>query len=190
MPLPEDGYLVSLDWCEPSTALAVMTDDSGEHQLQMVDLTSGEWSSVATEDAISMLGCVRRSELSVGNADVVAVRAVQTEGPAPGTGPTTWTFHVTVEHPDMGWEDYADGWDVTTPEGQVLKPDPGRAFTRTLLHPHVDEQPFTRSQSGIRVPEGVSEVRVRAHDMVDGYGGQEVVVDLTAASAMNSEVER
>jgi hypothetical protein len=190
IPLPEDGYLVSLDWCAADTALAVMTDDLGEHQLQMVDLTSSEWSPVATDGYAAVLGCVRRGEGSAGNADVVSVRAVQTEGPAPGTGPTTWTFHVTVQHPDTGWEDYADGWDVTTPDGEVLRPDPGSAFTRTLLHPHVDEQPFTRSQSGIVVPEGVSEVLVRAHDIVDGYGGQEVVVDLTAPSGTNFEVER
>jgi hypothetical protein len=118
-----------------------------------------------------------------GNADVLHVRAVQD---ADGS----WTFHVTVEHPDTGWEDYADGWDVVTPDGTVLKPDPESQFTRTLLHPHVNEQPFTRSQSGIEIPEGVTEARVRAHDLVDGFGGQEVVVDLTVASGPNFEVER
>jgi len=102
----------------------------------------------------------------------------------------TWTFHVTVEHPDTGWEEYADGWDVVTPDGQVLKPNPGDPFTRLLLHPHVDEQPFTRSQSGISIPPGVTEVRVRAHDLVDGYGGREVAVDLTAPSGPDFEVER
>jgi hypothetical protein len=118
-----------------------------------------------------------------GNADVLQVRAVQdTEG--------TWTFHVTVEHPDTGWEDYADGWDVVTPDGTILKPDPDSQFTRTLLHPHENEQPFTRSQSGIEIPEGVTKVRVRAHDLVDGFGGQEVVVDLTAESGPNFEVVR
>jgi hypothetical protein len=57
------------------------------------------------------------------NADVTYVRAVQTDA-------DTWTFHVTVEHPDTGWEDYVDGWDVLTPEGTVLKPDPESPFTR------------------------------------------------------------
>ncbi len=36
------------------------------------------------------------------NADVLHVRAIES---ADGS----WTFHVTVEHPDAGWEDYADG---------------------------------------------------------------------------------
>ena len=117
------------------------------------------------------------------NADVTYVRAVQ-------TGAATWTFHVTVEHPDTGWEDYADGWDVLTPDGTVLKPDPEEPFTRLLLHPHVDEQPFTRSQSGIVIPEGVTQVRVRAHDLVDGFGGREVVVDLTVESGADFGIER
>jgi hypothetical protein len=117
------------------------------------------------------------------NADVKFVRAVQaTDG--------TWTFHVTVEHPDTGWEDYADGWDVVTPDGDVLKPNADEPFTRLLLHPHENEQPFTRSQSDIVVPDGVTQVRVRVHDLVDGYGGREVVVDLTAESGPDFEVER
>jgi hypothetical protein len=97
---------------------------------------------------------------------------------------------VTVQHPDTGWEDYADGWDVLTPAGTVLKPDPDSPFTRLLLHPHENEQPFTRSQSGIDIPSDVTEVRVRAHDLVDGYGGREVVVDLTADVGESFEVER
>ena len=118
-----------------------------------------------------------------GNADVVYVRAVQTNG-------GTWTFHVTVQHPDTGWEDYADGWDVVTPDGNVLKTDPDDPFTRLLLHPHENEQPFTRSQSGVEIPDGVTQVRVRAHDLVDGYGGREVVVDLTVSSGADFEVQR
>jgi hypothetical protein len=118
-----------------------------------------------------------------GNADVLFVRAVQTDD-------GTWTFSVTVAHLDTGWEDYADGWDVLTPDGEVLKPDPSSPFTRLLLHPHENEQPFTRSQSGIVIPDGVMQVRVRAHDLIDGYGGREVVVDLTVSSGSDFEVER
>ena len=46
---------------------------------------------------------------------------------------------------DSGWDHYANRWEVLEPEGQVIA-------TRTLLHPHVDEQPFTRSLSGIHIP--------------------------------------
>jgi hypothetical protein len=109
------------------------------------------------------------------------VRAVQSVDGA-------WTFHVTVQHPDTGWEDYADGWDVVMPDGTTLKPDPDSPFTRLLLHPHVSEQPFTRSQSGIVIPPDATQVRVRAHDLVDGYGGREVLVDLTVSSGPDFEV--
>jgi hypothetical protein len=119
---------------------------------------------------------------SEANADVEHVRAVQ-------TGADTWTFYVTVAHPDAGWEDYADGWDVVLPDGTVIKPNPDDPFTRLLLHPHENEQPFTRSQSGIVIPADVTEVRVRAHDLVDGWGGREVVVDLASESGENFEVE-
>jgi len=119
-----------------------------------------------------------------GNADVLHVRAVKE------SDPNRWTFHVTVQHPDRGWEDYADGWDVVTPAGEVLKRDPEDPFTRLLLHPHVEEQPFTRSQSGIFIPPDVSKVRVRAHDLVDGYGGKEVVVDFTQDSGPGYEIQR
>ena len=122
-----------------------------------------------------------QSPRSAANADVQYVRAVQqAEG--------TWTFSVTVAHPDTGWEDYADGWDVVLPDGTVVKPDPDSPFTRLLLHPHETEQPFTRSQSGIAIPAGVTEVTVRAHDLVDGFGGREVSVDLAAGSGPDFEV--
>jgi hypothetical protein len=120
---------------------------------------------------------------SVANADVEFVRAIES---ADGI----WTFHVTVKHPDTGWEDYADGWDVVTLDGTVLKVNEGDPFTRLLLHPHENEQPFTRSQSGLVIPESISQVTVRAHDLVDGYGGREVIVDLTVESGPDFELER
>ncbi|MGM0373774.1 MAG: hypothetical protein ACQEQQ_05090 [Chloroflexota bacterium] len=119
-----------------------------------------------------------------GNADVVHVRVVEQEEE------NMWTFYVTLQHPDKGWEDYANGWDVVIPGGEVLKKDPEDPFTRLLLHPHVEEQPFTRSQSDLFIPPDVTKVRVRAHDLVDGYGGEEVEVDLTQPSGPGYEVER
>jgi hypothetical protein len=46
------------------------------------------------------------------------------------------------------------------------------------LHPHENEQPFTRSLTGVAIPDGVTEVTIRAHDSVDGYGGKEFTVAL------------
>ncbi len=118
-----------------------------------------------------------------GNADVEFVQAVY-------LGDNTWRFHVTVRHPDTGWDDYADGWDVVLPGGTVILPDSSSSFTRLLLHPHENEQPFTRSQSGIVIPEGVTTVTVRAHDIVDGWGGRTVTVDLTQTEGEGYEVVR
>lgn len=97
------------------------------------------------------------------------------------TSPGVWRFEVTVRHDDTGWDHYADEWQVLDSEsGEVLG-------TRTLAHPHVDEQPFTRSQSGIEVPSDTSVV-VRAKCNVHGFGGREVEVDLSRSSGEGYEV--
>jgi hypothetical protein len=101
-----------------------------------------------------------------GEADVVAAQATR-------SGAGVYRFAVTVRHADTGWEHYAEKWDIVAPDGTVLA-------TRTLLHPHEDEQPFTRSLDGVAIPDTVDHVVVRAHDKVDGYGGAEVRVDMTA----------
>ena len=92
-----------------------------------------------------------------GEADVVGVEVIK-------DGNDLYRFNVSVSHADTGWKHYADKWEVLGPDGSVLG-------TRTLLHPHVDEQPFTRSMSGIKIPAGLTEISVRAHDSVHEYGG-------------------
>ena len=85
--------------------------------------------------------------------------------------PDGYRFEVTIEHADTGWDHYADGWEVISPAGKVL----GK---RVLLHPHVDEQPFTRSLSGVQVPAGIKSVSIRAHDSVHGYNEKMYTVEL------------
>lgn len=116
--------------------------------------------------AILVAASVAVPPASAGEADVESVKATrQTDG--------AWRFDVAVRHADAGWDHYADRWDVVAPDGTVLG-------TRTLLHPHDEEQPFTRSLTGVSIPDGITVVTVRAHDSVHGYGGAEVTVDLTA----------
>ena len=83
----------------------------------------------------------------------------------------TWRFDVTVEHPDTGWDHYADGWRIEDAEGNELG-------MRVLAHPHVNEQPFTRSLSGVVIPDSLSVVYVRARDLPGGWNadGTEVVL--------------
>ena len=74
----------------------------------------------------------------------------------------SYIFVVTLEHNDEGWSHFADRWEVWTPDGKTL------LGTRSLAHPHVDEQPFTRSLSGVEIPDGIKQVLVKAHDLVHG----------------------
>ncbi len=99
-----------------------------------------------------------------GEADVARVKVTKLENGA-------YRFDVTVRHKDEGSKHYANKWDVVGPDGAVLG-------TRTLYHPHVEEQPFTRSLSGVKIPEGVTTVTIRAHDSVHNYGGEVVTVAL------------
>ena len=85
------------------------------------------------------------------------------------------TFYVTVIHQDSGWDHFANRWEVLTPDGKILA-------TRTLLHPHVNEQPFMRSLSHIKIPAGINNVTVRAHDSVHGYGGRTMDIKVNAKS--------
>lgn len=66
-----------------------------------------------------------------------------------------YTVSVTLRHGDTGWDDYADAWRVELSDGTVLG-------TRILVHPHEHEQPFTRSQGGIRIPPGTKRVWIRS----------------------------
>ncbi|MCW8914598.1 MAG: hypothetical protein OQK24_01950 [Magnetovibrio sp.] len=83
----------------------------------------------------------------------------------------TYRFSVTVKHTDTGWDHYANAFDVISPDGRILG-------TRKLLHPHVNEQPFIRSLSGVRIPADLTSVIIRAHDSVHGFGGKEIAVPL------------
>jgi hypothetical protein len=58
----------------------------------------------------------------------------------------------------------------------VLAPDGAELGTHTLLHDHANEQPFTRRQRGLVVPDGVAEVTVEGRDLEYGYGGGTLVV--------------
>ncbi len=99
-----------------------------------------------------------------GEADVVAVEVIE-------TAERVYTFHVTVAHADTGWEHYADRWDVVAPDGTVLG-------SRVLYHPHVEEQPFRRSLSGVAIPQGITQVELRAHESQHGLGGAVMSVTL------------
>ncbi|WP_299026057.1 hypothetical protein [uncultured Sulfitobacter sp.] len=82
-----------------------------------------------------------------------------------------YTFNVTILHSDTGWDDYADAWRIKDMEGNVLG-------MRQLAHPHVNEQPFTRSLSGVKIPDGIKSVVIEARDTVTGWSPQVKTINL------------
>ena len=102
---------------------------------------------------------------ATGHADEVAIVNVRAECP------NTCTFAVTLRHDDEGWKHYANQWDVLTLDGQLIE-------SRVLYHPHVDEQPFTRSLSGVAIAREIKSVKIRARDLKHGYSAQQYVVEL------------
>lgn len=98
------------------------------------------------------------SIILAGEADVVDAKAIkQSNG--------SYQFHVTLAHADEGWDHYANKWDIVGEDGTVYG-------TRTLYHPHINEQPFTRSLSNIKLPDNIKQVTVQAHDLTHQYGGK------------------
>jgi hypothetical protein len=114
--------------------------------------------------AAALAGTLFATTAWAGQADVVGATAHR-------EGDGTYRFEVSVRHDDTGWQHYADRWDILTVDGTVLG-------SRELLHPHEDEQPFTRSLGGVRVPAAVRQVQIRAHDKVHGIGGEALTIDL------------
>jgi len=84
-----------------------------------------------------------------------------------------WRVSVTLSHADTGWDHYADGWRIEDADGTVLG-------TRVLAHPHVTEQPFTRSLGGVTLPEGLTTIYVRAKDNLEGWADHTTAVALPA----------
>ncbi|MEO9652173.1 MAG: hypothetical protein ABJ360_18855 [Roseobacter sp.] len=87
------------------------------------------------------------------------------------SGNGTWRFDVTISHPDTGWDHYADGWRILDMDGTQLG-------IRELAHPHVNEQPFTRSLSGVRIPAGVDRVQIQARDKPGGWNPKTKTISL------------
>ena len=99
-------------------------------------------------------------------ADDAVIEAVE-----PLNSGGSWSFSVTLSHGDTGWDDYADGWRVVSADGTELG-------LRVLHHPHVEEQPFTRSLSNVEIPNGDDEVYIEARTNTNGWGTARYPVSL------------
>ena len=83
----------------------------------------------------------------------------------------TWTIAATLTSPYDTPERYADAWRVLGPDGEVYA-------ERILTHDHANEQPFTRSQSGVEIPGDVSVIVIEGRDLEFGYGGDTFELEL------------
>ena len=99
--------------------------------------------------------------VTTGCADVVAA-TIESSG-------DTYRVSATILSSDTGWDKYADAWEVRAPDGTILG-------TRILAHPHVDEQPFTRSLGDVDIPDGIEDVEIVARDSVAGFCGETVTI--------------
>jgi len=93
---------------------------------------------------------------------VLAVEFVQ-------MGPAVFNVSATIRSVDVADVSYADAWEIRTRDGEVLG-------VRVLTHPHANEQPFTRSLSGVEIPVEIAEVEVAAQDSAHGFCGEGLVV--------------
>lgn len=55
------------------------------------------------------------------------------------------------------------------PDGTVLG-------NHELLHAHPNEQPFTRTQTGLEIPQDVQKITVEARDLKNAYGVKTVTL--------------
>jgi len=95
-----------------------------------------------------------------------------------------YDISVALRHADTGIEHYANWWRVRTEDGRELA-------RRTLGHPHVDEQPFERALfNSIRIPAGIKVIIVEGHDLVHGYGGKAIRIDLSRSKGDGYTIKR
>ncbi len=94
-----------------------------------------------------------------------------------------WRADVTLKHADAGWKHYADAWRLVDTEGIEI----GK---RTLYHPHVNEQPFTRSLSNVHIADDKKIIFVEAHDLKHGWSANRVKIDMSRNSGDKYQIQQ
>ncbi len=93
----------------------------------------------------------------------------------------SWRADVTLRHADEGWKHYADAWRLVDDKGNEIA-------KRVLWHPHVNEQPFTRSLSNFHLSENIKILYVEAHDKKHGWSPDRVKIDMTRAEGSRYKI--
>ncbi len=116
---------------------------------------------------VTFVGVFLSTSVLANNVEIVNVVLTKHAG--------IWRADVTLKHDDTGWKHYADAWRLVDESGNEI----GK---RTLYHPHVHEQPFTRSLSGFHIAGDVKIIFVEAHDLKHGWSPDKVKIDLAKTS--------
>ena len=93
-----------------------------------------------------------------------------------------WYFSVTLKHDDSGWRHYANAWRIVDSSGKILG-------IRKLLHPHVNEQPFTRTLGEVKIPKNTKIIFVEASDLLHGWSKRRVQIDLSIKKGRNYKIK-
>jgi hypothetical protein len=86
-----------------------------------------------------------------------------------------WRLSATLSSPYDTPKRYADAFRAVAEDGTVLG-------VRELAHDHADEQPFTRSLTGLQIPDEVTRITVEGRDRTHGWGGGTVEVEVPGRS--------
>lgn len=128
--------------------------------LPVVALLSLTWAACSSSDDSLDFGKLEPTPQSEPTRTVIRanVIAISVSG-----SPGSYNFQVTIESDETGCGQYADWWEVLSPEGRLI-------YRRVLLHSHDTEQPFTRSGGPVDIQPDEA-VIVRAHMNTVGYEG-------------------
>ena len=138
------------------------------HRLQTTLTPAQEAVAVALRAAVWIaIFAIASFQASAAAADHPQVRDATAEQRG-----AAWRISVTLAHPDTGWDHYADGWEILDAQGN-------RLGYRKLHHPHVNEQPFTRSLSNVEIPDDTRRVFIRPHCSVDGWAPTATPLDIS-----------
>jgi hypothetical protein len=122
---------------------------------------------------LMMVGLLLTTFVFANDVEVVKVVLTSQSG--------TWRADVTLKHSDEGWQHYADAWRLVDEKGNEI----GK---RTLYHPHVNEQPFTRSLSSFQIPKDKKIIFVEAHDLKHGWSPNRIKSDMRQTSGAKYQI--
>jgi hypothetical protein len=104
------------------------------------------------------IGCLS-TPVFAGGADVI-------DGKITRDSNGRYSVFATIQHNDEEPKHFVNKFQVLTPDGKVI----GEMY---FLESHLHEQPFVGMAQSVKVPDGVRELRLRAHDRLHGYSGKE-----------------